>query len=73
MNSSFREEAMPQRKTFQIKPLRGILPICAACRKSRNEAGSWEQMEIYIQQYSEVKFTHGLCPECLKHLYPTLP
>jgi len=64
---------MPQRKTFQIKPLRGMLPICAACRKSRNEAGSWEQIEIYIQQYSEVKFTHGLCPECLKHLYPTLP
>jgi PAS domain S-box-containing protein len=56
----------------QIKTLRGMLPICAACRKIRNEAGSWEEIEVYIQQYSEVKFTHGLCPDCLKHLYPTL-
>jgi PAS domain S-box-containing protein len=56
----------------QIKTLRGMLPICAACRKIRNETGSWDQIEVYIQQYTEVKFTHGLCPDCLKHLYPTL-
>jgi PAS domain S-box-containing protein len=56
----------------QIKTLRGMLPICAACHKIRNDEGYWDSLETYLQAHSEVQFTHGLCPQCLDHLYPTL-
>lgn len=53
-----------------IKKLSGLLPICAACKKIRNDKGYWEQIESYIKQHSEVEFSHGICPECAKRLYP---
>jgi hypothetical protein len=49
-----------------------MLAMCASCHKIRNDEGSWEPIEIFIQEYSEIQFTHGLCPDCLSHLYPTL-
>ena len=53
-----------------IKILKGLIPICANCKKVRNDAGYWEQIEMYIRAHSEAEFTHGLCPDCIKTLYP---
>jgi len=54
----------------QIKTLRGILPICANCKKIRDDQGYWNQVEVYIHEHTEARFTHGICPECIKKLYP---
>ncbi len=54
----------------QIKTLRGLLPICAACKKIRNDKGYWEQIEGYISSRSDAEFSHGICPDCAKNLYP---
>lgn len=56
----------------EIKTLRGFLPICSFCKKIRNVEGMWQQMEVYIQQHSDLKFTHGLCEICMKTQYPEL-
>jgi PAS domain S-box-containing protein len=53
-----------------VKSLSGLLPICAGCKKIRDDKGYWSQVESYIQKHSEATFTHGLCPDCLKKLYP---
>jgi PAS domain S-box-containing protein len=47
-----------------IKALKGLLPICAWCKKIRNDSGYWQQVELYIQEHSDATFTHGMCPEC---------
>jgi hypothetical protein len=52
------------------KILSGLLPICASCKKIRDDKGYWQQVEIYIQDHSEAEFTHGFCPDCLAKLYP---
>ncbi len=54
----------------EIKVLHGLLPICASCKKIRNDQGYWQQIETYIDQHTEAKFSHGICPECMKKLYP---
>ena len=54
----------------EIKVLRGILPICAHCKKIKDDKGYWNQVESYIRDHSEAEFSHGLCPECAKKLYP---
>ena len=56
----------------EIKTLSGLLPICAACKKIRDDKGYWNQMEGYIQQHSDAQFSHGMCPDCAKKLYPDL-
>ena len=48
----------------EIKTLRGILPICASCKKIRDDEGYWEQVEVYVGKRTGVDFSHGLCPEC---------
>ena len=53
-----------------IKVLRGLIPICASCKKIRDDKGYWKQIEIYIRDHSEADFTHGICPDCMKKLYP---
>jgi PAS domain S-box-containing protein len=53
-----------------IKTLSGLLPICSACNKIRNDAGSWERIETYIRDRSDADFTHSICPDCAKTLYP---
>ena len=55
-----------------VKTLRGLLPICASCKKIRDDGGYWNQIEIYIREHSEAQFSHGLCPECVQQLYPDL-
>jgi PAS domain S-box-containing protein len=54
----------------RIKTLKGLLPICASCKKIRTDKGFWQQIEEYIGDHSEAEFTHGLCPECARKLYP---
>jgi hypothetical protein len=53
----------------QIKILSGLLPICANCKKIRDDKGYWNQIESYIRDHSDAKFSHGICPECAKELY----
>lgn len=54
----------------QIKHLKGLLPICAACKRIRDDQGYWTQLEAYISDHSEAEFTHGICPECREQRYP---
>jgi hypothetical protein len=55
-----------------VRTLRGMLPICASCKKIRDDAGYWKQIESYITDHSEAAFSHGICPECFKKLYPDI-
>lgn len=55
-----------------VKLLSGLLPICSACKKIRDDKGYWNQIEIYIREHSEAEFTHSLCPHCKDKLYPDL-
>ncbi|WP_243303859.1 hypothetical protein [Geothrix oryzisoli] len=55
-----------QNSVEECQVLRGILPICATCKKIRDDRGAWNQMESYIRQHSAVEFTHGICPDCAK-------
>ena len=54
----------------EIKRLRGIIPICASCKKIRDDSGFWHQVEVYVRDHSEAIFSHGICPDCEKKLYP---
>ncbi|SRR5712692_288621 len=54
----------------RIKTLKGLLPICAACKKIRDDKGYWNHIENYIRQHSEAEFTHGICPSCAQKLFP---
>jgi hypothetical protein len=54
----------------QVRVLRGLLPICAWCKKIRDDQGYWSQMETYVRAHSQAEFSHSICPECLKALYP---
>jgi len=56
----------------EIKTLQGILPICASCKKIRDDSGYWHQVEAYVQNHSEAEFSHSLCPDCARKLYPDL-
>jgi AmiR/NasT family two-component response regulator len=56
----------------KVKLLSGLLPICASCKKIRDDDGYWHQVEVYVQSHSEAEFSHGLCPECVQELYPDL-
>jgi hypothetical protein len=59
-----------QEALAQVKQLRGLLPICSSCKKIRDDRGYWTQMEAYIRDHSEAEFSHGICPECARKLYP---
>ncbi len=54
----------------EVKTLRGILPVCSSCKKVRDDAGYWQEVEVYIERHSDLEFSHGLCEECSKELYP---
>jgi|GEM_PF-510772 len=59
-----------EKALLEVKRLSGLLPICASCKKIRDENGSWHQIEQYIHTHSEADFSHGICPECATRLYP---
>jgi hypothetical protein len=56
----------------EVRTLKGFIPICASCKKVRNDEGYWEQIEKYIKDRSEAEFSHSLCPDCVTVLYPDL-
>ena len=53
----------------QVKVLQGLIPICAHCKKIRNDQGFWTQLEAYLAEHSEADFTHGICPECMQQYF----
>lgn len=59
------EEAMAS-----VKVLRGLLPICSSYKNVRDDDGYWNQIEAYIREHSEAEFSHGMCPDCARRLYP---
>lgn len=56
----------------RMKYLEGFISICSSCKKIRDELGNWQQMEEYIHNRSEARFSHGLCPSCAQKLYPNV-
>lgn len=59
-----------QKALEKVKLLSGIIPICCSCKKIRDDKGYWKQVEVYIRDHSEAEFSHGICEECVKKLYP---
>jgi K+-sensing histidine kinase KdpD len=53
----------------QVKQLKGLLPICAWCKKIRNDQGYWQEVEAYISSHSDAQFSHGICPTCKEHQF----
>jgi ABC-type sugar transport system permease subunit len=66
------EHAVLMETLQNLRRLRGLLPICAACKRIRDDAGYWSEIETYIRDHSEAEFSHGLCPRCAASLYPEL-
>jgi hypothetical protein len=65
------EHAALERSQENVRRLRGLLPICAWCKKVRDDRGYWSEIEVYVRDHSEADFTHGLCPECHARLSPS--
>ena len=61
-----------QKALDNVKTLSGLLPICASCKKIRDDKGYWNQIEAYIREHSEAQLSHSICPECLEKLYPDI-
>jgi PAS domain S-box-containing protein len=59
-----------QNALSKVKTLKGLLPMCANCQKIRDDQGYWQRVEKYISDHTEADFTHGICPECARKLYP---
>ena len=75
---ALREREKEQRKLIselekalaEIRTLKGLIPICASCKKIRDDEGFWHQLEVYIGKHTDAVFSHGICPECAEELYP---
>lgn len=63
-------ERLVTERTAEIKTLQGILPICANCKKIRDDQGAWQALETYISQHTDAQFSHGICADCMQELYP---
>lgn len=68
----FEEKTKLEKAIAEIKKLSGMLPICASCKKIRDDKGYWTQIESYISKHSDTQFSHGICPDCAKKLYGDL-
>lgn len=64
------ERARLEQALREVKELTGLLPICSACKKIRDDQGYWNQLETYIHAHTAARFSHGICPECMERLYP---
>ena len=79
-NEKLQKEAKERKKVItdlekalkEVKILQGILPICSHCKKIRDDKGCWNQIESYVRAHSDADFSHGICPDCVKALYPHL-
>lgn len=70
MHDATDEERYRRQLETRITSLEGLLPICTSCKKIRDDGGQWTDVEIYISEHSDARFTHGICPSCTKELYP---
>jgi hypothetical protein len=61
-----------QQALAQVRTLRGLIPICAWCKRIRDDQGYWQQLEAYIRDHSEADFTHGMCPDCAREMGKSL-
>ncbi|MGD0022881.1 MAG: sensor with HAMP domain protein, partial [Smithellaceae bacterium] len=61
-----------QNALADVNQLSGLLPICAYCKKIRDDKGYWNQIEAYLQKHTEAEFSHGICPDCEKKFYADL-
>jgi hypothetical protein len=61
---------MLQESLSEIEQLRGIIPICSECKNIRSDKGYWHRVEDYIEGHTDVTFSHGTCPECLRKMFP---
>jgi hypothetical protein len=59
-----------QKATATVETLSGLIPICSNCKKIRDDKGYWNQLEKFMKKYANVDFSHGICPDCAKKLYP---
>jgi hypothetical protein len=66
-------KALLAQHELELKALRGIIPICAWCKRIRTDSGAWQQIEAYIRDHSEADFSHGICAECLAKLNDQRP
>lgn len=64
------QETLQKAQITEMNKLRGLLPICASCKRVRDDKGYWSMIEVYIREHSEAEFSHGICPTCAKELYP---
>jgi len=71
-DSLIEEKERTQAALAEIKELKGLLPICSSCKKIRDDSGYWTQIESYISAHSNAEFTHGICPDCARKLYPEI-
>jgi two-component system, response regulator PdtaR len=67
-----RANAELEKALAEVKRLSGLLPICSSCKKIRDDQGYWQQVDVYVREHSEANFSHGICPECARKLYPDL-
>ncbi len=54
----------------RVKTLSGLLPICASCKKVRDDQGYWQKLETFVHEHSQAEFSHSICPDCMETLYP---
>lgn len=59
-----------QQALREVIQLEGLLPICAQCRSVRDDGGYWTQLDEYLSRRAPIEFTHGICPDCARRLYP---
>ncbi len=64
------QEALRKAQEAEMRRLRGLLPICANCKRIRDDQGYWQEVEVYVRDHSEADFSHGICPQCARQLYP---
>jgi DNA-binding NtrC family response regulator len=61
-----------EKRLKEIKTLQGLLPMCAWCKNIRDDKGYWKNLEAYIKEHSDAEISHGICPKCVKKVYPEL-
>ncbi|MBI5897092.1 MAG: hypothetical protein HZB24_14180 [Desulfobacterales bacterium] len=71
-NALLNEKRSLEEALGQVKTLRGLLPLCAFCKKVRDDQGYWNQIEAYVAQHSHADFSHGICPECAQKYFPDM-
>ena len=79
-NSKLKEDINEQQRLInelekalsEVKTLSGLFPICSSCKRIRDDKGYWNQIENYIHEHSDAQFSHSICPDCIKKLYPDM-